>query len=606
MSFRPLIALTVLLLMAPPTSVSAAEKTVIPVFRLSGPITEKPVPEDFPFALGGPVGESLFSLLQRIDQARTDESVPAIVVQTGSVSISGAQRSELIRSLQQLKAAGKKVHVHTDIFTTRDLALLAHASEISMVPTGYMFINGFYGEQVYLRGMLDKLGIVPDYFTCGDYKSAGEMFMRTGPSEEAAKMHRWLYDSIWQTTLSEIAGGRDVDPKTAEQWIDKGVFTAERAVEAGIIDKIEHHQQFESRLKKQYGDDLKFDRKYGRKSAATIDLSSPFGLMNFYADLLAPPRKASNNKPGVGIVYLEGAIMPGSAGGNPFLADAAAFSETIRKALDEAAADDAIKAVVFRVDSPGGSAVASEVILNAAKRVAAKKPLIVSMGNVAGSGGYYVSCGTDTIFAEPSTVTASIGVVMGKFATTGLWDKLGIQFKPIEYGRNAGMLSSADVFTDEERAALQTYMDEVYEVFKGHVVKARGEKLTKPIEELAGGRVFTGRQALELGLVDQLGGLQDAIAFAADKADLHEGYDVRVVPRPKNFMELLMSDLSGSKDDGRHLMSGQLQLPAALQAALPMLQQADPQRASAVKQALLQLLVLQKERACLTMPILTP
>jgi protease-4 len=298
--------------------------------------------------------------------------------------------------------------------------------------------------------------------------------------------------------------------------------------------------------------------------------------------------------------------MPGSAGGNPFLADAAAFSETIRKALDEAAADDSIKAVVFRVDSPGGSAVASEVILNAAKRVAAKKPLIVSMGNVAGSGGYYVSCGTDTIFAEPSTVTASIGVVMGKFATTGLWDKLGIQFKPIEYGRNAGMLSSADVFTDEERAALQTYMDEVYEVFKGHVVKARGDKLTKPIEELAGGRVFTGRQALELGLVDQLGGLQDAIAFAADKADLDEGYDVRVVPRPKNFMELLMSDLSGSKDDGRHLMSGQLQLPAALQAALPMLQQADPQRASAVKQALLQLLVLQKERACLTMPILTP
>ena len=239
----------------------------------------------------------------------------------------------------------------------------------------------------------------------------------------------------------------------------------------GIIDVVEHQQQFEARLKKAYGDDLKFDRRYGKKSGNQIDLSSPFGVMNFYAELLAPTTKRKSTKPGVGIVYLEGAIMPGSSGGNPFLADAAAFSDTIRKALDEAAADDAIKAVVFRVNSPGGSAVASEIILNATNRVAAKKPLIVSMGDVAASGGYYVACGTDTIFAEESTVTGSIGVVVCKVATTGMWDKLGVSFTPIQRGKNSAMLSSASVFSDSERAAMRSYMDEVYEVFKGHVWK---------------------------------------------------------------------------------------------------------------------------------------
>ena len=589
----------------PPTTKSKTAKSVIPVFQLSGPITEKPVADDSPFNFGGAAGESLHSLLNRLNEVKNDENVPAMVLELGAASLGRAQVEELSRALQAIKASGKNIHVHTDMFTTGQYSLMSSVSEISMVPTGNVFITGLYGEMLFLRGMLDKVGVTPDYFTCGDYKSAGEMFMRTSPSEEAAEMTNWLYGGIFENLVDAIATGRGVTADKAKAWIDEGVFTAERAVEKGIIDVVEHHDAFEARLKAAYGADLKFDRGYGKKKGANIDLSSPFGLMNFYAELLAPSTPKKSTKPGVAIVYLEGSILPGSGGGNPFLADAAAFGDTIRKALDEAADDDAIKAVVFRVNSPGGSAVASEVILNACKRLAAKKPLIVSMGDVAASGGYYVACATDTIFAEESTITGSIGVVSGKFGTTEMWNKLGITFTPIQYGKNAALLSTANVFSESEKAVMQGYMDEVYEVFKGHVTKARGERLKKPIDKLAGGRVYTGNQALELGLVDRIGGLHDAVKLAGEKAGLPSGYDVRIVPRPKNFMEVMMSDLAGPKDDGRHLSLSTEAISPLVQMVLPLLQNLDPARVNAIKHGFLQLSVLQSESVSLTMPVMT-
>ena len=208
--------------------------------------------------------------------------------------------------------------------------------------------------------------------------------------------------------------------------------------------------------------------------------------------------------------------------------------------------------MVLRVNSPGGSAVASEIILDASKRVKAKKPLVVSMGNVAASGGYYVSMGADTIFADPATLTASIGVVGGKFATTDMWNKIGVTWDAKRRGDNAGLLSTDAVFTEVERKKMQDWMNDIYGVFKGHVVEARGTKLKKPIDELAAGRVFTGRQALQLGLVDELGTLQDAIQQVAKQAKT-EHYEVRVYPEPKNFMETLLTELSDGDRDDNHL-----------------------------------------------------
>ena len=256
----------------------------------------------------------------------------------------------------------------------------------------------------------------------------------------------------------------------------------------------------------------------------------------------------------------------------------------------------------MRVDSPGGSATASEIILSATERVKSKKPFVVSMGNVAASGGYYVACGADTIFADESTITGSIGVVGGKLATTDLWKKAGIKWKGYQRGTNASILSSQQVFTPEQRKRMQAWMDEIYGVFKGHVTDARGDKLKKPIDELAGGRVYTGRQALDLGLVDRLGTLDDAVKFIAEEANLAD-YEVRVVPEPKNFIEQILEEAEGQKEDPKRISLAASHSPETLvNAALPYLKQLDPRRVRAVTNALRHLQTLRAEGAVLMMP----
>jgi protease-4 len=469
-------------------------------------------------------------------------------------------------------------------------------------------ITGIRAEQPYVRGLLDLVGVQPDFMTCGAFKSAGEMFMRTGPSDEDHQMTNWLLDSMYETTVRLIAEGREVAPQKARSWIDDGLYTAEQAKQAGIIDAVQFRQDFTAGLKSKYGAEVKFDKNYGKKKPEEIDLSSPLGLLQLWAKLLAGPTRPRAGKDAIAIVYVEGPIMPGKAEPSPFSIGGAAYSAPISKALDQAAEDDSIKAVVLRVDSPGGSATASEIILNATRRVKAKKPLVVSMGNVAGSGGYYVACASDTIFADAATITASIGVVSGKFATTPMWNKVGISWQSYSRGANSGLLSSRDVFSAAERERMQGMMNEVYEVFKSHVVAIRGDRLKKEIDELAGGRVFTGRQALDLGLVDQLGGLDEALTHVADQAGLEE-YEVRVLPKPKNFIEQLLSDMGGSEQEEDSdtvslsldsLRSGK---PSPLlQAALPYLEGLDPQRVRAIQGALERLDLLEKENIILTMP----
>ncbi len=296
------------------------------------------------------------------------------------------------------------------------------------------------------------------------------------------------------------------------------------------------------------------------------------------ANCSAPARPSESKKPAIGIVYVEGPITLGSQAASMFQ-DAVAASTRIRKALDEAAADNSIKAVVLRVDSPGGSALASEIILDATRRVKAKKPFTVSMGNVAGSGGYYVACGADMIFADDATITGSIGVVGGKLATGGLYDKLGVTFKSYRRGQNSGMLASGDVFSPGERLKMRSWMDEIYGVFKGHVTAIRGNRLKKPIDDIAGGRVYTGKQALELGLVDQLGTLHDAVKHVAALAKVTD-FDVRVIPKPKTFLEQLLED--GGDHDSRKGLDVSHK-PTLLELARPYLRSLDPTRAELVR-----------------------
>jgi protease-4 len=588
---------------APPKDDKDAGKPVIAVFRLAGSISE--LPEDELFSLAETSPGTLKDLVKRMQKAGDDPAVKAVVLLAQSGSAGSAQVEELRQAMAQIREKGKDVLAYADSLSMREYVLVSGASRISVAPTGDLWINGLHAETPYIRGLLDKLGVQPEFLTCGAFKSAAEIFMREGPSPEADKMQNWLLDSMFDTQLQLIAKGRNVDMAKARAWVDGGPYSAEKARAAGLIDAVEHKQDFEGMLKTKFGKDVVLEKKYGKKKEPKLDLSSPFAVFKMFGDLAAEGAKKKGGKSAVGIVYVNGPISIGSGAASPF-DSAGATSTAVRKALDEAARDNSVKAVVLRVDSPGGSAVASEIILDATRRVKGKKPFVVSMGDVAGSGGYYVACASDVIFADESTITGSIGVVSGKLVTSGAWKKIGVTFKSYKRGENAGMLSSDEPFSKLERDRMQDYMNEIYGVFKGHVMDIRGKKLAKPIDELAGGRVYTGKQALELGLVDKIGTLQDAIHYVAAEAKLTD-YDVRVVPEPKNFIEKLLEEMTGGKEEGPELRAP-FRLPvgghydALVELALPHLRHMDPERIHLVKMALQRLQLIQQEGVVLMMP----
>jgi protease-4 len=573
-------------------------KNIIAVFRLNGPLAEAPVEDAFPF-FSGP-WTSLKELVERIAKAADDPNVKAVVLLPESASMGSAQVEELRAAIALVRSEGKEVYVHADSLMMGQYVLACGASRISVVPTGPVIIPGLHGSSLHVRGLLDKIGVKPDFVTEGAYKSAAELFMREQPSPEADEMMNWLMDSSYASFKDLIAQGRKADAAKVQRWVDSGLFSTDQAKASGLIDAVEQKADFEAVLKEKYGEDIVFSKKYGRKNQPDVDFSSPFAFLKIWGDLFRGPQKKTGAKPAVGIVYVNGPIMTGRSTPNPFGGGMGAFSTEVSASLDKAAADDSIKAVVLRIDSPGGSATASEIILDATKRLKAKKPFVVSMGDVAGSGGYYVACAADTIFADATTLTGSIGVLGGKLATTEMWKKIGITFKEYKRGQNAGMFSTDDVFTESERARMRGFMDEIYAAFKKHVTDIRGSRLKKPIDDLAGGRVYTGKQALDLGLVDKLGTMRDAIAFAADQAKI-KSYDVRVVPESKNFLEQLMEGISDGKDDPSHIgiTAGEGSL---LKLAAPYLQNLDPQRTAAVLSVLTRLEILQKEGVVLTMP----
>ena len=404
-----LIAALLLASLKPTVAADDADKAVgtVAVFTIGGGVTEKPGDEELAI-FTGQSADSFLSLTTRMRKTIGDDDVKAVVILAGDTAPGLAQSEELHKLLVDIKKAGKPVYVHADTMMTRQLMIFSGASEISMSPTGYIFLHGLYGEQVHLRGLLDRLRIKPDFITMGAYKSAAETFMLETASPAAAEMTKWLFDGMYDSTVNALASGRGVAPEKVKTWIDDGIYSATDAAEAGIIDSVTYRQDLVKQIKKKHGENVSFDKRYGRKSQQQIDFSNPFAALQLWAQILSGPAKKKSDKDSIAVIYVEGSILPGTPSASPFGAASGAYSTPIRQALDEAAEDDTIKAVVLRVDSPGGSVVASEIILDATRRVKANKPIVISMGNTAASGGYYVSCAADTIFAESGTVTGSI------------------------------------------------------------------------------------------------------------------------------------------------------------------------------------------------------
>ncbi|MBN1516834.1 signal peptide peptidase SppA [Candidatus Sumerlaeota bacterium] len=579
---------------------------LLPHFHLGGQLNESPV-EDL-FAFSSVYYTSLQKLLSRMKAAREDPRVPAVIVTMGDMQPGFAQIEELHQEMIRYNRAGKRVYIHAEDLMTSSYALCTAATDLSLAPTSTLYLTGLHSEAPYLRGLLDKLGVEPQMLHVGPYKSAAEMFTLTGPSEAAQENMDRLLDGMYVSLVRMIADARGLSEDQVRGLIDEGMFTAEQALKAQLIDTVMTQDEFLEMIRENHGNNTVIDNYYGETfQTSEIDFSNPLKLLGLFTGASHAAAQAQPED-AIGLVIVEGMILRGYSEVSPFGGSSGAYSGTLVKALRDAAEDPSIKAVVLRVDSPGGSALASDVILNATKLVKdAGKPLVVSMGNVAASGGYYVSCWADTIFADENTITGSIGVVGGKLALGSAWDKIGVTWHSNDRGAMAGLLSSAEPWNEAQLNKMQQMLDETYQEFTGRVVKGRGERLQKPIEDVAGGRVYTGLQAREAGLVDEIGGLRGALEYTAEKIGMRK-LNVRVIPEPKDFFTLLAESFSGEMEQPSDLHFPQQEdvrwggmdwRPDWLRAALPVLHELEPRRAHALEQALMRIELLAHEHVIL-------
>lgn len=584
-------------------TLSTARADVVAVFKLKGPLAEQPVENPLAALMGEEMPTNMYSLLERLKAARKDPTLKAVVFDIDQAALGLAQIEELRNEIQALKAADKDVWILAEGLDNRSMMLGSEASQLLLVPSGEVLIHGLYGQAMYFKGMLDKLGLEADILHCGDFKSAGEPFYRTGPSPEAEAQTNRLYDSIFSQMVERIADSRGLEESNVRDLIDRALFSAEEAVEEKLVDKLMYREDFVDAVKARYGDDVEVTSKYaGKKDDLDIDFNNPFAFFKIFEDLMKPP--AESTKTAIAVVYVEGPITTGPTKQGMFGGNENAGSDTIRRAIAEAAADPSVKALVLRVDSPGGSALASDIIAEATERFKADgRPFIVSMGNVAASGGYYVSTSADAIYAEPLTITGSIGVVGGKFITSGFWDWIGISTHEYQRGKLADIMSPNHKWEGDERKAIMDMMNRVYGEFKDRVVKGRKGKLTDDIESLAGGRVYTGAEAIKIGLVDKLGGFTDAIKRAADDANISD-YETRIYPRPKSPFDLL-SEILGGQDKPEKFVAANLMSLPTVSGAIEAIRAVDPQRARITVDFLRQAEMLQKDGVLLVSPTAT-
>ena len=510
-----------------------ATLTKVAYFNLTRPIEEKPAD----FSLFGDDGSlTLRSLLDRLHMAQQDAEIKAVLITLSADSgISFAQAQEVRNALATIVKSGKPCFVYADSYDTPSYTLATGANHVCMLEGGELMVPGVGLEVMFLKGLLDKVGIKADYEQIGEYKGADEEYTRTEASEELKGELNKLTESLYTQIVDGISGHRNLTKDEVRGLIDRTIVTGQAAKDQGFVDHLLDQDGLRPLLQKELGNEVDLIQDFGRPAREGIDLSNPLGFFSLMMRRSEPP----SDKPSVAIVYAAGVIEDGEAEGGLF-SDEGVGSERLRKAFRVATRDPNIKAVVIRIDSPGGSALASEVMWQAARRCAAKKPVIVSVGGMAASGGYYLASAGDTIFADPSAIVGSIGVVGGKIVVKDLFEKLGVNSQTFSRGKNAGLFSMTEPWSDRQRKMVRNWMQQTYEQFTDRVMTMRGSKI-RNIDKVARGRIFLAKQAKALGMVDEIGGLEEAIAYAASKGGLQPGqYDVRSLPQPKSLGDILM------------------------------------------------------------------
>ncbi len=531
-----LLCTTLVALLACPAALFAAEekkdeKTIAHI-RLTGSMNEAAPPAE---PLFGGNTENFRARLERIKKARNDDKIQAVYFEIGSLNIGWSKIDELADAIAACRKAGKKTFAYLEEATLKEFALARCCDVVCVPESAWLLIAGIRVEMLFFKALFDRIGIQADFLKTGDFKAAAEQYTATKMSEPNRKQWNALLDEFFDRAVVErIVKSKAAGKLTADavkKAIDQAPLSPRAALKAGLIDQVAYRQDFEDSFKKALeADATKITRNYGRTKAPELDLSNPFALFR----LLSPTSSGSSSKPKVAVIYATGAIVTGKSGFS-LLGGESCGSTTINEALKQAEEDKTVKAIVLRVDSPGGSALASDLIWNQIQRC--KKPVVASMSDVAASGGYYISMGTRRIFAEPSTITGSIGVIGGKLVTGGAFKMVGLNTDTLSRGANSGLFSEQTPFSDSEKAALGELMRETYDLFINKTVAGRtkaGAKLSREeLLKLAGGRVWVGRAALEHHLVDELGGLDEAIAAVWKMAGQPSDKEPEILQLPK-------------------------------------------------------------------------
>lgn len=499
---------------------------------LNRPIVEKPAE----FVLFEDTNLTLQSVLARLRKAREQKDLRAVLLNIGATDLGLSQAVEIRDAITELNKAGKETFVYADSYDTPTYIAASSAKHICMLGGGQIMMPGLGMEPMFAKGLLDKVGVQADYIQIGQYKGADESFTRTEPSQELRGELNKLLDSLYEQMVEGIAYHRGLRRSEVVDAINGVFMTGRVARDRRFVDHLIDQDGLRDLLKTELGREIDLLHDFGRPRPEPLDLSNPFALLSRLSR--KPP---DSDRPAVALIYAEGVIVSGDAEEGIF-SGGTIGSENMRKALRMAVRDENVRAIVLRIDSPGGDATASEVMWQSVRRAAAVKPLVVSIGGMAASGGYYLASGADRIFADPTAVVGSIGVVGGKFVMKDLFNKIGLHTETFTRGKNADLFSSNAPFTEPQRRLVTSWMKQTYELFTDRVMTTRRGKI-KDIDQVAHGRIFAAKQAKELGMVDELGGIEHAIAFVAGQAGLEPGkYDIRVIPPTRSLMDLLRGD----------------------------------------------------------------
>lgn len=521
-----------LFVLAAGSSPSVPGKVVLEL-KLDGALSE--TSEESPFEAFGDTKMTIRDTLDALEVAGKDDRVQGLVAYVVTSPGSPAGIEELRDAIKAFRAKGKKAVAYADSYgemgNGNGVYWFATAfDEVYLQPTGDLGLVGFNSEQPFIKGALEKIGVKPQMGARGEYKNAVNMFTETGFNEPHREATEKYLGSLYAQMVKAIALDRKLTEEQVKKFIDEGPLSAQEALEGKLVDGLAYRDEVYTKVKEGFG-----------KDAELL-------YLNKYLDRAGRPNQVGEDT--IALIYGVGQVQRGKSDVSP-MGESAMGSDTVSAAFRKASEDESVKAIVFRVDSPGGSYVASDTIRREVQRAREKgKPVIVTMGNLAASGGYFVAMEADKIVAQPGTITGSIGVFSGKFVTRDLWEKLGVNWDNVQVGKNAALFSSDAEFSPEQQAKLDQVLDRIYLDFTSKAAAGRKMPLEK-LQAVAKGRVWTGADAKELGLVDELGGLPRAMELAKEAAKLDPKKDVRVqiFPKPKSGFEALLA-IAGAEREG--------------------------------------------------------